>query len=76
LSLNICLRNDFTFNDLRFCDRQNIGISRNINNVSMHYLYQQNTTKTTSGVCPSEAASEEPATEKACEESASATPTE
>ena len=34
------------------------------------------TTKTASGVCPSEAASEEPATEKASEESASETPTE
>jgi hypothetical protein len=41
LSLNTYLCNDFTFNDFRFCDRQNIGISRNINNVFTHYLYQQ-----------------------------------
>lgn len=42
LSLNTYLRNDFTFNDFIFCDRQNIGISKNIYNVFTHYLYQHN----------------------------------
>ena len=41
LSLNTCLRNDFTFNEFTFCDHQNIGISINIKNVFTHYLYQQ-----------------------------------
>ena len=41
LSLNTYIRNDFTFNDFIFCDRQNIEISKNINNVFTHYLYQQ-----------------------------------
>ena len=40
-SLKTCFRINFSFNVSTFCDRQNIEISRNINNVFMHYLCQQ-----------------------------------
>ena len=37
--LYTCLRNNVTFNEFVFCDLQNVEISKNINDVFMHYLY-------------------------------------
>jgi hypothetical protein len=38
---NTCLRFNLDLISFEFCDYQNIGLLRNINNVLRHYLYQQ-----------------------------------